>query len=135
MHLIVDKWYLFIQQQKSLEVFRIFALISGVILQLSLRWSKWLSMNIQCNNRCVNGCQVHRTTDGPRGVQWLSNGILCNIYTPTVRPIEFKLIYRAAMKRTSSSINKHDFTALNIGKSSFPGCLYYIKSYHNIELL
>lgn len=59
----------------------------------------------------------------------------CVTYTPTVRPIEFKLIYRAAMKRTSSSINKHDVTALNIGKSSFPGCLYYIKSYHNIELL
>lgn len=59
----------------------------------------------------------------------------CVTYTPTVRPIEFKLIYRAAMKRTSPSINKHDFTALSIGKSSFPGCLYYIKSYHNIELL
>lgn len=81
-----------------------------------------------------HGCQVHRTTKVPRGVQWLSNGIQCYICT-TVRPIDFKLIYRAAIKRTSSSINKHDFTALNIGKTSFLGCLYYIKSYHNIELL
>lgn len=63
-----------------------------------------------------------------------SGGIQCYICT-TVRPIDFKLIYRAAIKRTSSSVNKHDFTALNIGKTSFPGCLYYIKSYHNIELL
>lgn len=65
------------------------------------------------------------------GCQMVSSVTICT----TVRPIDFKLIYRAAIKRTSSSINKHDFTALNIGKTSFPGCLYYIKSYHNIELL